>query len=526
MSMPRRQFHRRCHGPGAHRSRGQALAFTLVFAAATGLITLLLFNSGMLANTKTQLQNAADAGAYSAAVLQARDHNFSAYTNRAMIANQAAVAQFVSLKSYLDDAKRTQDRARSAIHSVYALTPVFKPLWDVGKNVPVGTAKSFMDTLAPNAVKGLDLLIGALEQAQQLHHVGTMTEMMFVADDVVKKNDPQASVTRSAFMLGDAVIRVTNWGNRYTDRLPANTNAREADRFADAVLHNDSQDAFTRNRLSVPVAAWASPVKPLLCPGAAFSFTFFAFNHAGGTILSSDKRRWLGLDATQGLGGAFCTWLVPCPLGVCPLTIPFPPFADIGVQAPFLGGHGGAVAGRGGRYGELSGYRNNHWSSRLYGYALTSPASIPAWYRYGVAGPGSTLDANGGLQDYYRDIADPLNAVNKPANQTPEENGGKFPVTVEVERPTSTVRLSSRVLPNSTEVRLDDAAKANTLRSVASAHAYFFRPRQDNASQFTRNGWHRADNRTELANLFNPYWQARLVDTPLVESAASALAQN
>ena len=73
----------------AQRSqRGQALVMTLLFGAVAGLAVLFMFNSSQLANTKSQLQNADDAGAYSAATLQARDHNFSAYTNRAIIANQ------------------------------------------------------------------------------------------------------------------------------------------------------------------------------------------------------------------------------------------------------------------------------------------------------------------------------------------------------------------------------------------------------------------------------------------------------
>jgi len=85
---------------GATRQAGQATAFTLVFGAVAALIALLLFNSGMLANAKTRLQNAADAGAYSAALLQARDHNFAAYTNRSVVSNQVAVVQLVSLKPY------------------------------------------------------------------------------------------------------------------------------------------------------------------------------------------------------------------------------------------------------------------------------------------------------------------------------------------------------------------------------------------------------------------------------------------
>jgi hypothetical protein len=498
----------------ASRQRGQALVFTLVFAAVTGLAVLLLFNSGKLANAKTDLQNAADAGAHAAAILQARDHNFSAYTNRAMIANQVAVAQFVSLKSYFDDAAETQDRMKNGTPYGYSLAfPSSKPSWDAAKNYPISAAKTVISTLAPWAVKGLDGLISILEEAQQIHHYATMAEMMFVADEVVKKNDPAAQITKSAFMLGDAVVRVNQWGNNYTKQHPANTSAAEADRFADAVLHDDSQDKFTRNRSGILSAGWAfTTVK--FCIGATFSQTAFGFFHGGGTILSSNKKRWLALDATAGFGEWTCTY--PTPWG--PITIGTP-------LMEIAGGSGGAVAGKGGAYGESTGYKNNDWTSSFYGFALTSPASIPAIYRYTVKGPGTTLDNDGGLQKYYRDVANPLGS--KPSNQTAEQNGGAYPVTVEVERRVDAgLRLSSTLLPDAKDVRLDDAAKGATLRTVASAHAYFYRPKSDGSNEFTRNGWRRGDARTEMANLFSPYWQARLIETPAAESLASALAQN
>ena len=509
-------------------SRGQALAFMLVFAAATGLITLLLFNSAKMANVKTHLQNAADAGAYSAAVLQSRDHNFSAYTNRAMIANQVAVAQFVSLKSYVEDAKKTQDRAKGGWLSFWASFPTSKPAWDAGKKIPVATAKSFIDGIAPKAIVGLDLLVAALEKSQQVHHLGTMTEMMFVADEVVKKNDPQAKISTGAFMVGDAAVRVTNWGNKYTQQHPATVNTKESDRFADVVLHDESQDSFTRNRISVPPPTpfWASSVKFLWCPLAAKTSTAFAFYHGGGTILSEDKKRWLGLDATMGGGFVSCTWIYPCPVGVCSTTITLP-IVDIDFGGDsILGGSGGAVAGRSGGYNnEAAGYKGNDWSSRLYGYSLVSPAALPALMRFYAKGPGQTLDAKGGLQDYYRDMADPLNASLKPKDQTAAENGGKFPITVEVERSEDSLQLSNKLFAGSSSLRVDPQAKGNTVRTVASAHAYFFRPKLDNASQFNRSGWKRADGKTELANLFSPYWQASLTDTPAFEAAASAAAQ-
>ena len=504
------------------RSRGQALIFGLLFAAVAAIVVLLLFNSSLLTTTKSQLQNAADAGAYSAALLQARDSNFSAYTNRAMIANQVAVAQFVSLKSYFDDAAQTHTRVNSALDTGYRIIPAFAPAWDIGKKVPVKTAKSAVDGLAPTAVKALDLLIDAFDQAQQIHHLGTMAEMMFVADDVVKKNDPQASVTKSAFMLGDAALRVTKWGNDSVKQFSANDASKEADRFADAVVSSDSTDGFIRNRLSAPITAWASTVKPYLCPLASATFTVYGFAHFGGTQLSASKRRWLGLDATQGGGFAMCTWLVPCPIGTCPVvvTVPLP---DIGTQAPYLGGHGGAVAGAGGKY--TGGYKNNPTESTFYGFALTSPASLPALWRYNVTGPGATLDSGGGLQSHYRDVAAPLNAALKPKNQSADENGGKYPITVEVERTAATIRDTTKFMPGSQQLKLEPQMKGDTMRALSSAHAFFYRPRTDDLKQFTRNGWRRGDNRTEYQTLFSPYWQARLAPTTAAEEALSATGQ-
>lgn len=505
--------------------RGQALIFGMLFMGVSGIVVIMLFNGSMLAITKTQLQNAADAGAYSAAVLQARDANFSAYTNRAMIANQVAVAQFVSLESYFEDAAQTHKRANSTLHdTVYRTAPSAAPIWDIAKKVPVDKAYSAVNAMAAPAVKALDLLIAGMDEAQQIHHLGTMAEMMFVADEVVKKNDPQAGVTTSAFMLGDAALRVKRWGNDATTRHRANDSSKEADRFADAVVSRDSQDWFIRNRGSVPTPFWASPVKPYLCPGAAFTFTTFGFTHAGGTFLSSNKRRWLALDATMGGGMASCTWLVPCPIGTCPFTITTP-FPDVSTTAPFLGGHGGAVAGANGKYGETKGYKNNPLESMLYGFAMTSPAVVPANYRYWMKGPGNSLDTGGGLQDHYRDMASPTASTSKPKNQTPLENGGKFPVTIEVERRQDSIRQSTTLMKDADRLRLEDGLKGQTMRALSTAHAYFYRPRVDDLKQFTRNGWRRGDSRTEYQNLFSPYWQARLAPTPLAEEVAAAAAQ-
>ncbi len=59
-----------------------------------------MFNSGQIVAAKVRLLGAADAAAYSAALAEARALNFQAYMNRAIVANEVAIAQLVSLRSW------------------------------------------------------------------------------------------------------------------------------------------------------------------------------------------------------------------------------------------------------------------------------------------------------------------------------------------------------------------------------------------------------------------------------------------
>lgn len=81
--------------------RGQALVFVTVTILVMVIAMMMTYSIGQLTNQKTRLQNTADAVAYSAALAQARDYNFSAYMNRAMIANDVSVAQQIALRSWV-----------------------------------------------------------------------------------------------------------------------------------------------------------------------------------------------------------------------------------------------------------------------------------------------------------------------------------------------------------------------------------------------------------------------------------------
>lgn len=474
------------------------MLFTLLFAGVTALICLVLYNSGTLANTKTQLQNAADAGAYSAGVLLARDHNFSAYMNRAMVANQVSVAQLVSMKSFTQDAAATHKRMGGVAHTIQSnLVPVIKPTWIYAKNLPVESLASAYASAAPAVVQTLDKLIRVFEEAQNMHHQATAINVVFTANEVVKRNDPKASINALTFQTGYTVHQVNDWRDNYTAKHQANGTSAVANRFANTVVSKDSTDGFVRDRGSVLPAGWISIPTPAACPASIPILTVYGFDHDGGTLLSNDKKRWLALDATMGAGFVACD-------AVIPYGYPLP--------ADGLGGAGGAAAGNGNRYGSRTGFSGNPSDAKQYGGALTNPlTAIPAGRKYN-SGPGTSMDSGtGGLQDYYRDVAA---TTATPLNQTAALNGGAVPFTIEVQRDGASIRTSSKVLGNAAAtVNAQESLKGDKMRTLATSHAYFYRANADSAA-FTKTGWARSDGRKEMANLFNPYWQAELADNP------------
>ncbi len=83
------------------KQKGQAIILALCLILIGMGATVILYNTGQAASEKARLVNAADAAAYSGAVFMARNLNFIAYTNRAMIANHVMVGHMVSYVSWV-----------------------------------------------------------------------------------------------------------------------------------------------------------------------------------------------------------------------------------------------------------------------------------------------------------------------------------------------------------------------------------------------------------------------------------------
>ncbi len=107
----------------ADQQRGQALFLGMLVAAVGAASLVVLYNVGQTVEARSRLTHAADAAAYSGALMQARALNAIAYVNRSQIAHQVAMAHLVTLGAsaqYLD-ALQSQRRRGNPPASLIAM---------------------------------------------------------------------------------------------------------------------------------------------------------------------------------------------------------------------------------------------------------------------------------------------------------------------------------------------------------------------------------------------------------------------
>ena len=519
--------------PAARRQRGQALVFISVTTVVVLLAMLVMFSTGQLAAHRMKLQNTADAASYSGALVQARDLNFASYMNRAMVANQVAVAQITSMTGWARSLNDTYNGDFYSIANTLANLSTMSWMWNTPVNVykPVTRGlKNALDVGGKAMVVLLDILIDALHFAQLGYHVGMTVTIPETVDNVVSANDANASLS----VLGWAGS-ILNTAQHYqfikAFKPPQNEDGDQ--RFAKVV--DASMDLFTKNR-TLPIPMWlptpllidvTRPFTPGVGPLVMFYF------HSGGSSLKSvsgnANKNMYGYGAADA-SGLFVIFDITISILGIPIPIIFP-------LPPLPAGAGFAWAG------------NNAWSSDMftspetqyvkhrnsdndgpdsaaaveYGGAYFNPMTAITYWIRASEGQGSAnrLDTRAFLRDYY-DVKD--NATGATSNQALAAAGTNDhpnlkapPLFIEIERPSSTVATSSsptfRVGGGAGgQLDLPDRTEGNKLRAMSKGECYFSRP---------KDLFGRGDGKTEYGSLYSPYWQAHLVSNSIVEQAAS-----
>jgi len=163
--------------PALRHSGGQALVLALFLLLVGAAALLQLFDAGQLIHEKVRLTHAADAAAYSGALVQARALNFQAYANRAQIAHQVAMAHLVTLASW---AKFGATEARQAA----AANP---PTGVVGMMFGASHGAAYAASLQASGLEATAQAQGSLGRAFA-EHDSVVHEVLWRAQQAVARN--------------------------------------------------------------------------------------------------------------------------------------------------------------------------------------------------------------------------------------------------------------------------------------------------------------------------------------------------
>lgn len=248
---------------------GQALIASLALLAGMLGAFVLVFNSGQLVNDKIRLTNAVDAAAFSAAQWQARSLNYQAYLNRAIVANEVAIAQLVSLRSwsrYVDTVTTNADRVARYVPYLGAPIRALERGWDaIDRTLATGLPPLEQALSVWNAE--------VLANAQGVAHQQAALAAADLATQVLHANEPRAQVAQDARLL--QVRNAAVWQHRFTQRYERG--GGDLRRFTR--LLGDSRDGFTRARRA-----------------DLFDVGIISLPRRGGTDLVGEYA-WRGIDA-------------------------------------------------------------------------------------------------------------------------------------------------------------------------------------------------------------------------------------
>lgn len=448
--------------------RGQVLPMALALLVIVAGFFYFMVNTGQTVTEKIRVTNAADAAAYSAAVVEARALNYDAYLNRAMLANQMAIAQMVSFASWIDYFATAADEFGSYVTDMnyYVLPNPKVAVLDVAFGGSALVAAYFSSTVHQYADYLVDYLAGAIitvhdlattalsvsQMAVQLDLTGGIRQGQ-IADQVVKAMDPN---------LTAEVVLVSHGFDLFTK----NYSGDDRNRFADVAMR--SRGLFTRER-NFTIDSFDIPL--VRKDGA--------LKKRGGTdLVGLDE--WRGVDTLELHGRQFklgcgrfglIGWCndIKTPIG----------WGAIEVDA------NGGDSGRG-YHGNA--YNENPTTADKADSAMRSPT-----YGYFSGIPRS------------QEISD--------TDSKKDESTAITILVTKSQSDTLTSGNAASLTPAGALAVFNDHPAGGKLASLGRAQVYFDRIAA------------RGDGKTELGSLYNPYWRVRLVAPTMADRVYASTKQ-
>jgi hypothetical protein len=206
----------RCARAGVGAQQGQALVLGLCLLLLVALLLFFQFSAGQATAAKLRIVNATDAAAYSAGLWRARAMNYYAYSNRAIIANEVAIAQAATMVSYAKFLERLTDNVDEVAQYVPYVAQVSEVIREVAYWVSQVTQYTALGETAARSA-----YIQALSASQELMFAATHPAVLSrIAAEIARENDRRFFAFTLPLQLDPALGDITaRYAGADRDRL-------------------------------------------------------------------------------------------------------------------------------------------------------------------------------------------------------------------------------------------------------------------------------------------------------------------
>ncbi len=496
------------------KQKGYTMVLFIAFIIAVLLAGFSLYDNGTVASERIRMQNTADATAYSTMNVLSRDMNFIAYTNRAMVANQVAMAQMVGLSSWIHMLDRMIQNIDDVATWAQLFPPVGVPLKRVTKIIATITdkGKRAFDKFAGFTIKALDAYGLVISKSQHGFQIITVDMAVATYNEVSKANDADI---KQGFVTGTyaAMTLAKTWKkeldrNKYASTRRGRDQKRWLARYREfAGVVRDSRDPFSSKR-SRPWMNWIGA-------GLAGFSLKASIQKIGGTDFREVKQgrgrnlqwEWTAMD-TVSFWLRVKTWWSTKTFEAIPM------------------GGGAAHALNGGRRGNKDNfaYRSQSRNQATFFNQGSRLDEKKKWRRWGNGAWQNGMTAS---QAAYVDRGNNLERTKGlrafwDLKKNEKKDTGPQMISM-LTKDTDKVRLQQTLDEESTDynrsatfnIEQQGSIANETLYGLSKAETYFSRP---------KDLWPRPDGYREYGNLYNPFWQTRLIDTNIKERLAAIAA--
>ncbi|RUO43910.1 hypothetical protein CWE15_01625 [Aliidiomarina taiwanensis] len=157
-----------------------------LFMAGFLFVTLGVVRLTLQSQEQLHVQHVADYVADAAGIIAARDLNFKAVTNRAMLANEVVIGQLMGLSSWFSMGSKTMEN----IALISAWVPYLGPVMQGVSKVVKGADQAIKKAL-PAAVKAQQLVLQLLQSAQFTFHAASWASSILTMQEIVEASHPE-----------------------------------------------------------------------------------------------------------------------------------------------------------------------------------------------------------------------------------------------------------------------------------------------------------------------------------------------